>query len=120
MELSYLSATELAALVRARTVSPVEVVQASLERIEAVQPALNCFCFLYPDEALEHAKRLENATTKNLVLPGIPVAIKDLTPIAGKRTTRGSYSYDHWISDHTAVIVERLRAAGAIVIGKTT
>ena len=53
-------------------------------------------------------------------LHGVPIAIKDFTPTAGKTTTRGSYAFEHWVPERDALIVERLRAAGAIMLGKTT
>jgi len=101
----------------------VEVVAASLARIEQVNPRLNCFCFVYPDEALalaHEADRALGAGARVGPLHGVPIAIKDLTPTKGKRTTLGSYAYEHWIPDRSALLVERLLGAGAIMVGKTT
>jgi Asp-tRNA(Asn)/Glu-tRNA(Gln) amidotransferase A subunit family amidase len=123
LELSYTPAVELARLIRARELSPVDVVGNSLERIAEVNPALNCFCFVYPDEALELARKAERAVQAGNELGplhGVPIAIKDLTPTAGKRTTLGSYAYEHWVPEESAVIVEKLLGAGAIMVGKTT
>ena len=61
LDLCYTPATELAALIRARELSPVEVVENSLARIEEVNPTLNCFCFVYPEEALERARVAERS-----------------------------------------------------------
>jgi Asp-tRNA(Asn)/Glu-tRNA(Gln) amidotransferase A subunit family amidase len=121
--LSFTSALELARLIRDKAVSPVEVVEASLRRIENLNPTLNCFCFTYPDEALDKARAAERAVMRNQplgALHGVPIAIKDLTPTRGKRTTRGSYIHEHDVPNHDAVIVERLFAAGGIMVGKTT
>ncbi len=118
-----LSATALRKAYRDRSLSPVEAVTAALQRIEAVNPHLNCFCDLYPEESLEAAAVAEARYRTGVNLPpllGVPVAIKDLTPIAGKRTTAGSKVFANRISEEDAVIVGRLRAAGAILIGKTT
>lgn len=123
LDLCYTSASELARLIRERELSPVEVVSNSLERIEQVNPALNCFCFVFPDEALERAREAEAATAKGRALGplhGVPIAIKDLTPTAGKRTTMGSYAFENWVPERSALIVDRLLGAGAIVVGKTT
>jgi len=108
---------------RARELSPVEVVAASLARIEEVNPRLNCFCFVYPHEALELARAAERALVAGEPvgpLHGVPIAIKDLTPTKGKRTTMGSYAFEHWVPDTSALLVERLLGAGAIMVGKTT
>jgi len=116
-------ATELARLIRARQASPVEVVQASLDRIALIQPALNAFCFVYSEEALAAARAAEAAVMAGAPLGplhGIPIALKDLTKTRGRRTTMGSKVFEHWVPDEDAVVVERLRAAGAILVGKTT
>ena len=123
LELAYTPATELARLIRTGELSPVEVIENSLARIDEVNPKLNCFCFTYPDEALEKARAAERAVASGDALGslhGVPIAIKDLTPTKGKTTTMGSRVYEHWVPDHDAVIVEKLTAAGAILVGKTT
>jgi len=84
---------------------------------------LNCFCFVYPDEAMalaQEAERVLRTGARVGPLHGLPIAIKDLTPTEGKRTTMGSYAYEHWIPDRSALLVERLLDAGAIMVGKTT
>lgn len=123
IELSYMPATELARAIRAGELSPVEVVANSLERIDEVNPALNCFCFTYPDEALAVAREAERAVRAGErlgPLHGVPIAIKDLTPTKGKRTTMGSYAFEHNVPAENALIVDRLLGAGAIMVGKTT
>lgn len=122
-DLCTLPATELAALIRAREISPIDLVRQSLARIERVQPALNAFAFVYPEEALEKARAAEAAVMRGHEtgpLHGIPIAIKDFTPTKGKRTTRGSYAFENWVPEADPVIVRRLLGAGAIMIGKTT
>jgi Asp-tRNA(Asn)/Glu-tRNA(Gln) amidotransferase A subunit family amidase len=122
LDLAYTPATELARRIRARELSPVEVVENSLARIDDVNPTLNCFCFTYPDEALDKARAAEQAVMDGKPLGplhGVPLAIKDLTPTKGKRTTLGSRSFEHNVPDHDAVIVEKLLGAGAIMVGKT-
>jgi len=117
------SAVELARLIRTRQASPLEVVQASLDRIAEIQPALNAFCFVYAEEALAAARRAEQAVMAGEALGplhGVPIAFKDLTKTKGKRTTQGSKVFEHWVPDDDAVVVERLAAAGAILVGKTT
>jgi Asp-tRNA(Asn)/Glu-tRNA(Gln) amidotransferase A subunit family amidase len=123
LRLSYAPATELAARIRRKDLSPAEVVSNSLARIGDVNPHLNCFCFVFPDEAMEQARAAEQAVLRGDTLGplhGVPVAIKDFTPTRGKRTTLGSYAFENWIPNHDALIVERLRDAGAIMVGKTT
>ena len=123
LDLSYTPATRLAALIREKKLSPVEVIENSLARIAEVDRALNCFCFTYPEEALEKARAAEAAVMAGAALGplhGVPIAIKDLTPTAGKRTTRGSFIHEHDVPDADAIVVERLLAAGAILVGKTT
>jgi Asp-tRNA(Asn)/Glu-tRNA(Gln) amidotransferase A subunit family amidase len=81
-DLAYKSAVELADLIRGREISPREVIRHSLERIADVNPALNCFCFVFGDEALDKARDAERAVMEGKrlgPLHGVPVAIKDLS-----------------------------------------
>jgi Asp-tRNA(Asn)/Glu-tRNA(Gln) amidotransferase A subunit family amidase len=122
-ELRYLSAQEMAARIRDRSLSPVELVESALERIAKVNPKLNCFCFTYPEEAIAKAKVAEQAAGSGRALGplhGVPIAIKDLTPTKGKTTTLGSYAYKDWVPDEDALVVKNLLNAGAIMVGKTT
>jgi len=123
LELAYTPAATLVRMITRKQVSPLEVVKNCLARIEEVNGTLNCFCFTYPEEALEKARRAEAAVMGAEVLGplhGVPVAFKDLTPIRGKITTLGSYAYQQWLPDFSAAIVEKFEAAGAIIVGKTT
>jgi Asp-tRNA(Asn)/Glu-tRNA(Gln) amidotransferase A subunit family amidase len=122
-DLCALPATEQARLVRAREVSPVELVEASLARIEAVQPALNPFAFVFAEEARVQARAAEAAVMRDDglgPLHGLPVAFKDFTPTKGHRTTRGSRCFEDWVAEDDPVIVRRFKEAGAIIVGKTT
>ena len=122
LDLCYTPATELSRLYRSREISPVEVVENSLARIDEVNPTLNCFCFTYPEEAIAAARESERRLSAGTAGPleGVPLAIKDFTPTRGKTTTRGSKLLENWVPDYSAVVVERLEAAGAIMVGKTT
>ncbi len=122
--LFYLSATELLARFRARTLSPVELMQAVIDRAEAVEPVVNGFADRYFEEAMQKARRAEaryaKANSRPRALEGIPLAVKDDTAIKGKRTTTGSLLYKDHIDGHTHPSVERLMRAGAIVHARTT
>lgn len=123
LELSYLPATEIAARIRAGTLTAARVVDNALARIAEINPELNCFCFVYPEEARAIAAELDREAAAGKFrgpLHGVPFAIKDLTPTKGKRTTLGSFAYEHWVPDFDAPIVEALRQAGGIMVGKTT
>ena len=120
-DLAALSATEIVALVKARQISPVEVVKASLDRIERCNPTLNAVVTLN-EQAIEDAIALEasiKSSSDTHVLCGVPVGIKDLTPVAGLRTTYGSPIFSDHIPTEDAIIVQRLRSEGAIIVGKT-
>ena len=122
-ELHLTPATELARLIARREVSAVEVMRAHLDRIAAENPRLNAIVTLLPGDALlaeaEKADRSVAAGDRLGPLHGLPVAHKDLTLTRGIRTTFGSPIFADFVPDEDALIVERLRAAGAITIGKT-
>ncbi len=123
LDLSFTPAKELARRIRAKEMSPVDIVQNSLDRIGEVNPTLNCFCFVYPEEAVAKAKEAEAAVMRGDdvgPLHGVPIAIKDFTPTKGKTTTMGSKVYRDWVPDDDAQIVKDLTGAGAIMVGKTT
>ena len=121
-DLTFTSAVELLRLYRRRTASPLEVMQAVLARIDSVNPRVNAVVTLARESALREARRATAALRRGGRLPplfGVPVAIKDVTPTRGIRTTYGSKLFETHVPDDDALVVERLRAAGAIVIGKT-
>ena len=122
MDLMDYSARDLAALIRDKEASPVEAVEAALARIEARQE-LNAFITLTGDQALEAARAAEAAVMAGEPLGplhGVPYSVKDLILTAGVRTTMGSAIYEDFVPKEDAVAVARAKAAGAILIGKTT
>ncbi len=122
-DLAYMSACDLAEKIRDKSLSPVEVTSAILQRAERSQPVLNAFITIAGDAAMAAAQRAEQAVMRgeNLgLLHGVPVSVKDLVNTAGIKTTFGSYIYENNVPESDAVAVARLKAAGAIVIGKTT
>jgi aspartyl-tRNA(Asn)/glutamyl-tRNA(Gln) amidotransferase subunit A len=122
-DIAYLSATTLATMYRRGTISPVEVTRALLARIDATQAALNSFITVDHDGALAAARESEarlRSDGARGVLDGVPYSVKDLTNTAGLRTTMGSRVMAMNIPKEDAVPVARLRAAGAVLLGKTT
>jgi amidase len=121
-EICYLSACELARCIRARELSAIEVMQAYIDRIERINPALNAIVTFLPERGLEGARVVDAALARGEPLgplAGLPVAHKDLLPTRGVRTTQGSPIFKDFVPHTDAILVERLRAAGAIMIGKT-
>ncbi len=121
-EICRMEAAELAERVRAKELSPVEVVDAVLERMERLEPKLHAFCTPTPDPAREQARRLEHEISGGEdpgPLAGVPVGIKDLHAAKGMRMVLGSHAYEDFVPDEDDVAVERLKVAGAIILGKT-
>ena len=121
LEICYMSAAELSPLIQNKELSPVEVVQAHLDRIQETEPVLNSFITLLPEEALAAAKRAETdiqAGRSRGPLHGIPVALKDLYNTAGVRTTSGSRIFDNFIPQQDCTVAARFNQAGAILLGK--
>lgn len=122
-DLCLASATDLAAWVRAKRVSPTEIVRAVLDRIDHLDANINAFATLTPDLALEMATNAEKALARGEatgVLHGVPVTIKDLFDIEGYATERGSFALAGHIADSDSPVTARLKAAGAVIVGKTT
>jgi aspartyl-tRNA(Asn)/glutamyl-tRNA(Gln) amidotransferase subunit A len=119
--IAYLSASELRDRYRTKALSPVEVTRAILDRIDRLNPVLNAFTVVTAELALEQAHAAERAYAAGDAPPlaGIPISIKDLTPTRGIRTARGSLLNPDWVPDEDAPVVERLYAAGAVMLGKT-
>ena len=120
-ELHYQSAWELSGRIRDGEVSPVEVVEACLARIEATEPLLNSFITLLPEAARAAARRAEQDIGRGGwrgPLHGIPVGLKDLFNTAGVRTTSGTRIYDTYVPDADCTVAVRFRQAGAILLGK--
>src|SRR5436305_6554812 len=121
-DLCFASATDLQRLYRTRGASPREVMDAVFARIDAVNPKLNAYVTLARESALAEADAASRELTEGgelARLHGVPVSIKDLTATRGIRSTYGSKIYEHNVPTEDALVVERLKAAGAIIIGKT-
>jgi amidase len=121
-DICFLTATEMAAQIRAGQLSAHEVMQAHLSRIESVNPKVNAIVTLHAEQALAAAKAADEAQAHGQPLGplhGLPVAHKDLMLTNGMRTTFGSKVHEHYIPTKSALLVERQQQAGAISIGKT-
>lgn len=117
------SALELAHAIQGGRVTAEAVIKLSLDRAHDLKDRLNCFTLLRDDQALTAARRLDHAISRGQkpgILAGVPFAAKDMTPTAGDLTTLGSWSSGDWVPEQSALVVRRLEAAGAILIGKTT
>ena len=120
-ELCFFTLHELSEHIRKRALSPVEVVNAHLERCERLNPALNAFVTLVPEKAMASAKQAEQEiAARNYLGPlhGIPVGLKDIFDTEGIRTTHGSSFYRDHVPEEDAASVKLLKQAGAIIIGK--
>ena len=121
-EICFLTATELAHRIRAKDISAREVMEAHLAQIDRVNPKVNAIVTLLPEQAINQARVADNALSRGDEvgpLHGLPVAHKDLVNTKGIRTTFGSPIFQNFVPDQDALIVERLKQAGAITIGKT-
>jgi aspartyl-tRNA(Asn)/glutamyl-tRNA(Gln) amidotransferase subunit A len=119
--LTSLSLREAAVLLRTRKISPVELTQACLERIQQFDSRLHAFITLTAEQALDHARAAESeiaAGTWRGPLHGIPLALKDLIDAAGVRTTAASTLFQTRTPQHDAEVVRRLKSAGAVLLGK--
>lgn len=119
MDIAYTPAKKLAALLRARKLSAAEVMRAFIARIEAVNPKVNAIVTFLPEQALKEAQALDRMKGPRPLLAGLPIAYKDLVQTKGIRTTLGSAVYKDNLPTEDALLVERLKAAGAITLGKT-
>src|SRR2546426_6622705 len=121
-EICKLTAVDLARQIRAGRLSAREVVSAHLTQIARVNPAVNAIVTLVAEQAMEHARRADEAVARGDSvgpLHGLPIAHKDLQLTKGIRTTFGSPIFRDFVPADDALIVERIKAAGAIVVGKT-
>ena len=120
-ELCFLPAAEIGRLIGAGEVSPVEATQAYLDRIDEIDHVLNSYFLVAREEAVQQAKEAEQeiaAGKRRGPLHGVPIAIKDQCHIKGWRTAGGSAVFDEYVADVDATVVERLRKAGAVILGK--
>src|SRR5579862_8943725 len=121
-DLSRLSLSEASARIRARTITPTQLTEACLARIETYNPKLNAFITVLREQAMAQAHELETEQRAGKLrgpLHGIPIALKDNVDTAGLRTTAASALFDDRIPEHDAEVAKRLKAAGAVIIGKT-
>ena len=122
-DLCYLSAAEAIHQFKARTLSPVELMQAQIDRIDEIGAPVNAFSFLYTEEALAAAKTAETAYAPGGTprpLEGVPLAAKDENSIEGKITTYGSLIYKDNVATSTTPVLQPLMDGGAIVNVRTT
>jgi len=120
-ELCFLSADEQSRLISAGELSPVELTQAHLDRIEATEPVLNSFITVAADEALAAARQAEEEIQSGHYrgpLHGIPIALKDLFYVQGMRNTSGSKMFDTFVPESDGTIAARFKQAGAVILGK--
>lgn len=120
--IAWMTAAGLRAAFAARTLSPIDVARDLLARIERLNPSLHAFVTVDPDSVLDQARRAEAALFGDEPLGplhGVPVSIKDTIDTAGLRTTRGSLLFAERVPQADSVVARRLRAAGAIILGKT-
>jgi amidase len=116
-DLLFRPAGDLAALVRGGEVSARELVEVSLERIEALQPDLNAFVHVDAERALATADAVEAGDERPFA--GVPIAVKDTAAVAGMPYTLGSDAFGDFVPGHDAFVVRRLREAGFVIVGKT-
>lgn len=116
-----MTAGELAPLLRAKKISPVELVRASLAQIERLNPRVQAFLTVTGERALAAARQAEEEIRRGRYrgpLHGIPYAPKDILATKGIRTTNGSRATAEWVPEYESTVTERLEAAGAILVGK--
>jgi amidase len=121
-EICFLTATEMARRIRAKELSATEVMEAHLAQIERINPKVNAIVTFLPEHALEQARAADKALAQGAdvgPLHGLPIAHKDLVETKGVRTTWGSLIFKDFIPQEDDLIVERLKQAGAISVGKT-
>ena len=117
-----LSAREIAALIRRKSISPVEVARAHLERIKRLNPKLNAFVDYHPESVLAQAAEAEKAVLRGEELGplhGVPLSIKSAIDVAGHRCESGTRLRVGYVAAEDATVVARLRAAGAVILGVT-
>ena len=121
-ELWKISGLPLARMIASKRIKPSEAMEAILARIDVVNPKINAFCTLVRDSAMAEARAADKKVARARSLPplfGVPLSIKDLIFTKGVRTTFGSKMHESFVPEQDEVVVERLKAAGAILLGKT-
>ena len=120
-DIPFLSVAQLAELIKNRTVSPVEAVEAYLDRIDSLNGKLYAYLTVCRDEALQAARESERTLDRGEYLGplhGIPVAVKDQLNTAGIRTTSGTPIFEDFVPEEDATVIAKLKSAGAILLGK--
>ncbi|MDA0770972.1 MAG: hypothetical protein BZY79_06170 [SAR202 cluster bacterium Casp-Chloro-G4] len=121
-KLAFAPAHEVAELIATKQVSPVEMTQLFFDRIERLDSQLNSYLTLTYDEAMQTAREAEQAVVRGDelgLLHGVPISVKDLELTRGIRTTSGSLHFKDRVPDEDSIVVERVRSAGAVILGKT-
>jgi amidase len=121
-DICFLTATEMADLIRRKKLSARETLDAHLKQIERVNPQVNAIVTLVAEQAIENARKADEAQARGAALGplhGLPIAHKDLVETAGIRTTFGSRIFKDYVPKHDAIFVQRIKKAGAICVGKT-
>jgi aspartyl-tRNA(Asn)/glutamyl-tRNA(Gln) amidotransferase subunit A len=122
LDLEGLTIGEIAPLIRKKQISPLELTRLYFDRIKKLNPSLNAYLAITEDDAVAAARRAEREISKGNYrgpLHGIPVSIKDNIAVKGVTTTAGSKILADWVPDFDATVVERLKGAGAVILGKT-
>jgi aspartyl-tRNA(Asn)/glutamyl-tRNA(Gln) amidotransferase subunit A len=121
-DIEQLTIGEISSLIRRKTISPVEITQLVLARTKELNPILNAYVTITEERALRDAQAAEKEIRRGKyrgALHGVPFSIKDNIATKGIRTTAGSKILSEWVPDYDATVVERLKTAGAIILGKT-
>lgn len=122
-EIIWMPGHTMAERIRTKELSPTEAVTAVLAQLDKVEPHINAFVTVTAEQALEQAKEAERTLARGEdtgPLHGVPITVKDLTATAGVRTTYGAAAFQDYVPEHDDIAWARLKAAGAILIGKTT
>ncbi|GAH01152.1 unnamed protein product, partial [marine sediment metagenome] len=121
-DICFMSACDVVEKIKTQELSSQEITEIIIERFEKINPIINAYCTPTLEWARERAKNADKAVKngeKLGALHGIPTSIKDEMPIKGIRTTFGSKLYEHNVPDEDDACVERLKDAGAVILGKT-
>src|SRR3990172_9113711 len=121
MELPFLSIREVSELIKRKEVSPVELTQSILDRIEGVDSKIQAYITILGEEALRVSKEAEKQISSGTylgALHGVPISVKDIFVMKGTRTTCGSKILENFVSSYDAMVVEKLKHSGAIIVGK--
>ncbi|HEY7536035.1 MAG TPA: amidase, partial [Thermodesulfobacteriota bacterium] len=122
MELPFLTIREISELIKKKEVSPLELTQVVLDRIDKIECKVHAYISISKEESLQAARKAEKLMSSGTymgALHGVPISVKDIFAVKGIRTTCASKILENFISPHDATVVEKLKNAGAVVVGKT-